>query len=117
MVQAITDALGVSPAVAWALMVLGVVQLGVQVVALVDLVRRDRVLFDKKWIWAFVIVLISNLAIGAIVYFAVGRRVPQRIEEDEHPGGRPEEDLRASRERTQAAVDALYGGEDGGEDR
>jgi hypothetical protein len=112
MIQAITEALGVSPAVAWALMALGVVQLGVQVVALVDLVRRDRVMFDKKWIWALLIVLLSNLAIGAVVYFAVGRRVPQQVEEDERPGGRSEESRSASRERTQAAVDALYGEEE-----
>lgn len=41
------------------------------IVALIDLVRRDRVRFGNKWIW-LVVILFVNL-IGPIVYLLVGR--------------------------------------------
>jgi len=48
-----------------------VLQLALQVAAIVDLVRRERVRGGKKWLWAAVIVLGELL--GALLYFAVGR--------------------------------------------
>jgi hypothetical protein len=45
-------------------------QLGLMIVALVDLIRRERTR-GPKWAWALVIVLVNF--IGPIVYFVVGR--------------------------------------------
>ncbi len=42
------------------------------IAALVDLFRRERVLGDRKWIWALVILFIQY--IGPIVYFVIGRK-------------------------------------------
>lgn len=57
--------------------VLGLVQLTLDVVALVDLVRRplDRVALGNKWVWVAIILLVNLL--GAILYLAVGRRPAQ----------------------------------------
>ena len=55
-----------------AIVVVLAVQLALQIVAVIDLVRRDRVLFDRKWIWALVIVA-GNL-LGAVVYRGTRRR-------------------------------------------
>jgi hypothetical protein len=42
-------------------------QLGLQVAAIINLVRRNKVRFNNKWIWAAIIIF-GNL-LGAIVYF------------------------------------------------
>lgn len=57
-----------------AIVVLGLVQLALEVIALVDLYRRpaDRVLTGNKWVWVAVILLVSVL--GAILYLVVGRK-------------------------------------------
>lgn len=67
--------LGALPA--WVLVVLvglGVAQLALDVVAVVDLVRRPAggVTFGNKWVWAAIIVFVNLL--GAILYLALGRR-------------------------------------------
>ncbi len=49
---------------------IALLQLGLMVFALVDLVRRERTR-GPKWAWALVIVLVNF--IGPIVYFLVGR--------------------------------------------
>jgi len=49
-----------------------VVQLILQIVALVDLYKRERVKGGKKWIW--VLVIIFGEIIGAAVYFIFGRK-------------------------------------------
>lgn len=41
------------------------------IAALVDLFRRERVLGNRKWVWALIILLIQY--IGPIVYFVLGR--------------------------------------------
>ena len=46
------------------------IELGLMVIALVDLIRRSRTR-GPKWVWVLVIVLINF--IGAIIYFVVGR--------------------------------------------
>ena len=46
-------------------------QLGLQVAAIVDLVRREKVRGGNKWIWGAVIVL--GEALGPLAYFLLGR--------------------------------------------
>ena len=94
----------VSTTVAALLVVLIVVQLSLQVFALVDLVRRDNVRGGKKWVWALVIAF-GNL-IGAIVYLAVGRHP----DVDVAAGGSGAST--AGSESAQRAVDTLYGRRD-----
>jgi hypothetical protein len=47
------------------------IELGLMIFALVDLVRRPRVKGGNKWLWVIVIVLIN--IVGPLVYFVVGR--------------------------------------------
>ena len=97
--------LHVTPTVAGILIGLIVVQLAVQLYALADLVRRERVRGDRKWVWALVIAF-GNL-IGAIVYLAIGRPP----EEVDFPAGGSAAST-AGGEATRRAVDALYGTRD-----
>lgn len=111
MIREISDALGgVSDLVVYALLLLAVVQLGVQIWALVDLTRRDNVAGGRKWVWAAVILLLSNLALGAILYFLVGRTKNQTMVDADVPQIQ-------SGDRTARAVDALYGPSDGSDAR
>jgi len=48
-----------------------VLQLILLIVALVDLIRREKTRFLPKWVWAIVIVL--GELIGPIVYLIIGR--------------------------------------------
>ena len=96
--------LEVSSTVAGILVALVVVQLGMQVYALVDLARRSAVRGAPKWLWACIIAL-GNLP-GAIVYLAAGRiasNVDEPTASTTKAGGR---------EGAQRAVDALYGKRD-----
>ena len=107
MIEEISVALGgIGEIYVWMLLALAVLQMGVQVWALVDLVRVDRVVGDRKWLWALAIVFLSNLALGAILYFAIGRRVPEVV--DDSSKTRQSDGDRAAR-----AVDTLYGPQDG----
>lgn len=94
--------LEVSPAVAGALLLLIVVQLGAQVYALVDLTRRRAVRGGRKWVWALVVAL-GNLP-GAIAYLAAGRSVS--IAEGASGAKTADEDA------VRRAVDAVYGSRD-----
>ena len=47
-----------------------IIQLGLMIWALVDLVRRERTR-GPKWAWALVIILVN--LIGPLVYFVAGR--------------------------------------------
>ncbi|WP_222706669.1 PLD nuclease N-terminal domain-containing protein [Lacisediminihabitans profunda] len=74
-------------------------EIALDAVALVDLYRRPvaTVTFGNKWIWVAVIVLIN--LIGAILYFAIGRKSAQTVE---RPAAEPK--------RSSADIaDALYG--------
>ena len=67
----------------WALVVVGalsIVQLTLDVIALVDLFRRpvDRVVFGNRWIWVAIILLVNLL--GAILYLVAGRKPAARAE-------------------------------------
>jgi hypothetical protein len=83
-----------------ALAALGVVQLTLQIIALVDLARRSVVNGGRKWVWLVVIVL--GGLIGAAAYLAVGRTVPQALEGSDAPQAG---DAGARRR----ALDTLYG--------
>jgi hypothetical protein len=48
-----------------------VIQLGLMIAALVDLVRREQTR-GPKWVWALVILLVNF--IGPIIYFVAGRK-------------------------------------------
>lgn len=103
MVETIAVELGVPEGAVWALAALWLALLAAQVWALVDLWRRQRVLWDRKWIWVLIILLLSN-GIGVILYVALGRNVPQQVEDV-----RPDADSGARTSAARAAVDTLYG--------
>ncbi len=104
MIADISEALGGLPEpYVYALLALAVVQIVVQVWALVDLVRVDAVVGGRKWLWALLIIFVSNFALGAILYFAIGRRVQAPVEE-----ASPEQQV-SDEEKTERVLDALYG--------
>ena len=47
------------------------IELGLMVIALVDLIRRSQT-HGPKWVWAVVIILVNF--IGPIIYFIAGRK-------------------------------------------
>ena len=68
-------ALGDSPVWVWvAIGLLGLVQVAVEITALVVLVRTpvDRLVLGKKWPWALLILFVN--LVGAIVFLAAGRK-------------------------------------------
>jgi hypothetical protein len=64
------------------LAVVAVVQLSLQVTALIDLYKRpaDQLTNPNKWIWAALILLLSTLGIGALVYLLAGRKPAAAVE-------------------------------------
>jgi Phospholipase_D-nuclease N-terminal len=93
-VAATTSLSGVAIA---AIVVVGLVELGLMIYALIDLTRRPHVLGGRQWVWAIVIVVFGM--VGPIVYLAVAR-VPAPAAEPEAP---------AATDRVSAAADLLYG--------
>jgi hypothetical protein len=91
----------------WVLVVLGVlavVQITLDVIALLDLYRRPtaQVLFGNKWIWVAIALLVNT--VGPILYLVAGRK-PAAIAENAAPStSRPV--------RTEDIADALYGPRD-----
>lgn len=106
MIETMAQALEVSASVVWGLLGLVAVQLAVQVWALVDLARRPSVRFERKWIWALVIIFLGNSFIGPIVYAAVGRTAPSEGSVGEAAAAQTDE------ARTRRAVDSLYGSDE-----
>jgi hypothetical protein len=102
MLDRFTQMLGVSTGVAAILLGVIVLQVATQVYALVDLVRREAVRGDRKWVWALVIAL-GNLP-GAIAYLAAGRMPPTV---DVTTAGSSAST--AGDDAARRAVDALYG--------
>lgn len=98
MIEDLALRMGIPPAGVIALGVLIALQLALQVVALIDLSRRDSVVGGKKRIWVLAI-LLGNL-LGAIIYLAVGRHAPRQAPDEGrlHPDG-----------ATRKALDELYG--------
>lgn len=103
-----------------ALGVLVVVQLVVEVYALVRLLRTpdEQLLFGKKWPWVLIILLVN--LVGAIVFLVAGRQPAPAVDplargEAGAPGGTspgaPAVTDRAG--AAERATDVLYGGKDG----
>jgi Phospholipase_D-nuclease N-terminal len=78
-----------------------VVEIVLDVAALINLYRRPvaAVTFGNKWIWVAIIVLIN--LVGAILYFAIGRKP---IQTDQAAG--------SPRRSSADIADALYGSDD-----
>jgi hypothetical protein len=88
----------------WAVVALGVlavVQITLDVIALVDLYRRPvkQVVFGNKWIWVAIVLLVNT--VGAIIYLVIGRR-PVVMPENAAPPAPPSV-------RAQDIADGLYG--------
>ena len=85
-----------------------VVQITLDVIALLDLSRRpvDQVVLGNKWIWVAVVLLVNT--VGAILYLVAGRR-PAVIAENAAPSASPSESPSA---RIEDIADALYGPRD-----
>ena len=88
-----------------AIVVLSVAQLAVMIWGLIDLIKRPvaQVRWNNKWIWAAIIVLINSF-IGTILYFVAGR-IPAVVDDAGAPSA-------VDADKTQRAVDSLYGGSD-----
>jgi NADH:ubiquinone oxidoreductase subunit 6 (subunit J) len=88
-----------------ALGVLAVVQITLDVIALVDLYRRpvERVVLGNKWIWVAIILLVNTL--GAIIYLVAGRK-PAALTENATPPASPSI-------HTEDIANTLYGPRDG----
>lgn len=57
----------------WPLLIpIAIINYVLVIAALVDLFRRERVLGNRKWVWALVILFIQY--IGPILYFVLGRK-------------------------------------------
>lgn len=97
---------GLDPSLAPLITGLLIVQIVLQVAALVDLLRRPHVtLGDRKWLWAIIIVI--GESIGALLYFALGRVKYAPTEQ-----ARPLVDMDVAEAKAQAIVDKLYGKSD-----
>jgi hypothetical protein len=91
----------------WVLAVLGVLlvlQITLDVIALVDLYRRpvDQIVLGNKWVWLVIILLVST--IGAILYLLAARKPAALTDEAAPPGSNPV--------HTDTIADTLYGPRD-----
>jgi len=102
--SAISDTLGVSTAVAAIVLALAVIQLAVQIYALIDLARRKHVTGGQRWVWLLVIIFAS--LIGAILYLAIGRATPPVAEPAQDPAA-----AETAADRARSTADLLYGPE------
>ena len=75
-----------------------VAQLALQVRCLVDLARRPRVRFERKWVW--LLVILSGQLGGAIVYLAFAR-LPAVVADQPLPPA-------AVGQRARRALEVLY---------
>lgn len=96
----------------WLWVVLGlatVVQLTLEISALVVMLRTpdERLVFGKKWPWVLIILLVNF--VGALVFFVAGRTVAPAVE----PAAGPAE----ASDRAARAADVLYGPGSEGEQR
>jgi membrane protein YqaA with SNARE-associated domain len=101
-IDQIAEGLDVSTPVAVLLLIVGIVQVALQVYSLIDLARRPAVAGGKKWVWLLVIAL-GNL-LGAVIYLAIGRKADTPLEDDAVAL-----DHSTTQSRASAAADLLYG--------
>ncbi len=89
-----------------ALVVYGVLQIGIEIYALVQMFKtpEDRLVFGKRWVWVLLILFVN--LIGAIVFLAAGRKPAMAVEQ---PGAQQT----PVTDRARRATDVLYGGKDG----
>lgn len=59
--------------IAQALLPLIIIQLIVVVITLRALIKADQVKFMPKWAWGLIIIVLSNLAIGPVIFLLFGR--------------------------------------------
>ena len=59
----------ISSTLLMALIPIILIQLGLQIIALFNLYKREKVRWDKKWIW-LIIILCFNI-VGPIIYFVL----------------------------------------------
>jgi hypothetical protein len=88
----------------WVLVVLGVltlVEITLDVIALLDLYRRPtaQVVLENKWIWVAIVLLVNT--VGPILYLAVGRKPPPVAHDAAAPPSPPV--------RAEDIADVLYG--------
>ena len=85
--------------------VLVVVQLAVEIYALIQLFKTpdDRLMFGAKWPWVLIILFIN--LVGGIVFLVAGRK-PAPAEEPQQPA-------RPATDRAERAADVLYGDKGG----
>ena len=93
--------LGISTSLSIIILLLALVQISVQIYALIDVARRDAVRGGRKWIWALVVAL-GSLP-GALVYLAVGRVTPRLDDRGVTSGATV-----ADSDATRRALDTLY---------
>jgi hypothetical protein len=100
-----TNLATLSPAVLIVLGILALAEVVLDVVALVSLHRRPAasLTLPNKWIWVAIIILVN--LIGAILYFAIGRKPAPAADPGSRPAGAP------GRSAAEIA-DALYGKND-----
>jgi len=58
------------------------VQLGLAVFSIIDLVKRKKVKYDNKILWGIIIILVN--IVGPIIYLTLGRK---EEEDDDKDGG------------------------------
>ena len=104
MISSTADGLGLSGPVLILIVVAGLIQILLQVAALVSLYRAPAVVFGNKWVWV-AIIIIGGL-MGALVYFIIGR---QPAPAKEPAAGDNAARGAAAEERSRSAVDLLYG--------
>ena len=97
---------GISMPVAIAIIVLGVVQLTLQIWGLVDLLRRPAP-GQRKAVFATVIVLLG--LVGALAYLVVGRSMLDEEASAGSPGGGGGGGGGTDETARQRAIDQLYG--------
>lgn len=94
-----------------AIIVFGVVQLVVEVCALVVMFKTpvERLVFGKRWPWVLIILLVN--LVGAIVFLAAGRK--PRVASDPLAASAAAP-VAPPRKRAERAMDVLYGDQDTG---
>ena len=99
MLERISEELGRIPVAGLAALgIFAVAQIALQVCCLVDLARRPRVRYGRKWMW--LLVILSGQLGGAIVYLAFAR-LPAVVADQPLPPA-------AAGQRARRALEVLY---------